>query len=252
MAPAREKVWPVLTAYEHVRAPAVISFRTQTGPLGAGDLDCRWTMLPPDLDPYAVALSHGLAAATGHPIEEVSAQLHQAFDVGGYGFGFGVATGFKKTWTFFPPPLPQPAARLAELPSMPRGVADNLGFLERHGLADIVNTVGIDYPRRTVNLYFNPPSREFFEPQQLRTLVAEAGLPEPSEPLLRFCRQAFGIYTTMNYDSAAIDRITFAVKTRRPLGLPVPAGAGIATLVKNAPLPGRRAVRLRRLDHPRG
>ncbi|MFF2188852.1 aromatic prenyltransferase [Streptomyces sp. NPDC058155] len=232
---SHDKVRPVLTAYQHVMAPAVISFRTQTGPRGADDLDCRWTMLPKDLDPYAVALSNGFATPTGHPVDQVSKEIHQAFPVGGYGFDFGVAGGFKKTWTFFPPPAPQPAARLAELPSMPRSVSDNLAFFERYGVAGIVNTVGIDYPKRTVNLYFNPSSREFFQPQGLRALLAEAGLPEPSEGLLRFCDQAFSVYTTLNWDSSEIERITFSVKTTDPLGLPLDIGPGIEKLVKNPP-----------------
>lgn len=232
---SREKVWPILKAYEHVMDPAVISFRTQTGPRGTGDLDCRWTMLPKDVEPYAVALSNGFATATDHPVDKLSAEIHEAFPVGGYGFDFGVVGGFKKTWTFFPAPTPQPAAQLAELPSMPRSVADNLAFFERYGVADIVNTVGIDYAKRTVNLYFNPASPEFFQPEGLRALLSEAGLPEPSEGLLKFCQQAFGIYTTLNWDSSTIDRITFAVRTKDPLGLPLDIDPAIEKLVKNAP-----------------
>ncbi|MDQ0757382.1 aromatic prenyltransferase [Streptomyces canus] len=234
---SHDKVWPILTAYEHVMAPAVISFRTQTGPRRAGDLDCRWTMLPKDLDPYAVALSNGLATPTGHAVDRLSAEIHQAFPVGGYGFDFGVVGGFKKTWTFFPAPTPQPAAELADLPSMPRSVTDNLAFFERYGVAGIVNTVGIDYPKRTVNLYFNPSSPEFFRPKTLRALLGEAGLPEPSEGLLRFCEQAFCMYTTLSWDSSTIERITFSVKTTDPLGLPLETGPGIENLVKNAPYP---------------
>ncbi|QDY75170.1 aromatic prenyltransferase [Streptomyces qinzhouensis] len=234
---AHDKVRPVLAAYGHVMAPAVISFRTQTGPRGADDLDCRWTMLPKDLDPYAVALSNGFATETGHPVDRVSREIHQAFPVGGYGFDFGVVGGFKKTWTFFPAPAPQPVARLAELPSMPRSVTGNLAFFERHGVAGIVNTVGIDYPKRTVNLYFNPSSPEVFRPKGLRALLSEAGLPEPSEALTRFCEQAFSVYTTLNWESSTIERITFSVRTTDPLGLPVKAGEGIEKLVRHAPYP---------------
>ncbi|MDQ0955789.1 hypothetical protein QFZ24_009798 [Streptomyces phaeochromogenes] len=234
---ARERVWPVLAAYGHVMASAVISFRVQTGPRGADDLDCRWTMLPADLDPYGVAVSEGFARETGHPVDGLSAEIHRAFPVGGYGFDFGVVGGFKKTWTFFPAAVPQPVARLAELSSMPSSVAGNLAFFERYGVADIVNTVGIDYPKRTVNLYFNPPSPGFFRPEGLRAFLGEAGLPEPSEGLLRFCERAFGVYVTLNWDSPTIDRVTFAVKTTDPLGLPVEAGPGIGKLVESAPYP---------------
>ncbi|GAA2916861.1 hypothetical protein GCM10020221_11080 [Streptomyces thioluteus] len=232
----RDTVWPVLEAYQDVMAlPTVISFRTQTGPRGAGDVDCRWTMLPKEVDPYAIALEKGLAEETDHPVGKLLEEIHQAFPIGGYGFDYGVVGGFKKTWTFFPAPAPQPAAKLVELPSMPRSVADNMAFFEKYGLEEIVNTIGIDYAKRTVNLYFNPSEREFFEAEGIRSVLRDAGMPEPSEGLLKFCEQAFGIYLTLSWDSSKIERVTFAVKTTDPLGLPVQVDPVIEKIVKDAP-----------------
>ncbi|MER5933266.1 aromatic prenyltransferase [Streptomyces sp. NPDC002054] len=235
VACSRAQVWPVLTAYQHVMAPAVISFRAQTGPRGIGDLDCRWTMLPKDLDPYAVALSAGLTTETDHPVGTLPGEIHRQFPVNGYGFDFGVAGGFKKTWSFFDAAAPHSVAALGDLPSMPRSVSENLEFFARHGLADLVNTVGIDYAKRTVNLYFARPSAEAFAPEGIQAILRDAGMSAASEELLHFSEQAFGVYTTMSWDSSKVERVTFAARTVDPLGLPVDMDPSLQRLVKEAP-----------------
>ncbi|MFF1308055.1 aromatic prenyltransferase [Streptomyces sp. NPDC058307] len=235
VASSRTKVSPVLTAYQHVMAQAVISFRAQTGPRGIGDLDCRWTMLPKDLDPYRVALSSDLIAETDHPVGILPGEIHRQFPVNGYGFDFGVAGGFKKTWSFFDAAAPHSVAALGDLPSMPPSVSENLGFFTKHGLADLVNTVGIDYVKRTVNLYFARPSAEAFAPDGVRSILRDAGMPEASEQLLHFSEQAFGVYTTMSWDTSKVERVTFAARTTAPLELPVDMDPSLERLVKEAP-----------------
>ncbi|MGW0615488.1 aromatic prenyltransferase [Streptomyces sp. NPDC002788] len=235
VASSRTKVRPVLTSYQHVMAQAVISFRAQTGPRGVGDLDCRWTMLPKDLDPYALALSSDLIAETDHPVGTLPGEIHRQFPVNGYGFDFGVAGGFKKTWSFFDAAAPHSVAALGDLPSMPRSVSENLGFFTKYGLADLVNTVGIDYAKRTVNLYFARPSAEAFAPEGIQSILRDAGMPEASEQLLRFSEQAFGVYTTMSWDTPKIERVTFAARTTAPLELPVDIDPSLERLVKEAP-----------------
>lgn len=232
---SREKVWPVLTAYKDVTPQSVISFRVQTGPRSAGDLDCRCTMLPKDADPYAVALSNGLTTARDHPVDTLLGEIHQQLPVNGYGFDFGVVGGFKKTWSFFAADDPQPLSKIIDLPSLPRSVFENLEFFSRYDLTDLVNTVGIDYSKRSVNLYFARPSVESFEAKGIQSILRDAGMPEPSEELLKFCEQAFGIYTTLSWDSSKIERVTFAVKTPDPMALPVHIDPRIEKLVKDAP-----------------
>jgi hypothetical protein len=60
-------------------------------------------------------------------------------------------------------------------------------------------------------------------------------LPEPSEEMLRFGEQAFAIYTTLNWDSPKIERITYAVNTPDPMALPVTIDPKIEKLIKDAP-----------------
>ncbi|MFF4276050.1 aromatic prenyltransferase [Streptomyces sp. NPDC001536] len=225
----------ILSAYGDTLAQAVLAFRVATSKRNAGGLDCRFTMLPPDLDPYAVALSHGLIEATDHPVGSLLGELHAGFPIGFSGIDFGVVGGFKKTWSFFPLDDLKPLSELVALKSMPAGAAANLDLFTRYGVAGKVSLVGIDYRHRSVNVYFGAAPASVFRPEVLTSLLKEAGLPAPSERLLRFATGAFGIYATLTWDSPKVERITIAAMTDDPLSLPVPVEPDIADFLKNAP-----------------
>ncbi|MFI9583726.1 aromatic prenyltransferase [Streptomyces sp. NPDC052236] len=218
IVPSHDKVWPILTAYGDVLPQAVIAFRV--GTRDAGDLDCRFTALPKDVNPYAFALSNGLATEADHPGGALLSDVQERFPVRSHGIDFGVVGGFKKTWTFFPMDNLQKLSRLADIPSMPRSLADNIEFYTRHGLDDKVSMIGIDYPSRTVNVYFLGAPAECREPETIRSIVRELGLPDPSEQMLQLAQQATGIYTTLSWDSPKVERITFAALISDLMALP--------------------------------
>ncbi|MEU1408906.1 aromatic prenyltransferase [Streptomyces sp. NPDC005728] len=235
VATSRDTVWPILTAYGDTLAKAVIAFRVATGERNAGEFDCRFTLLPKELDPYAAALSHGLAAKTDHPVGSLIAELHRDFPIDSTGIDFGVVGGFAKTWSFFPIDDLQPLSKLAQLPSMPPGVAANLDFFTRYDLADRVSLVGIDYPHKSLNLYFGAAPADVFSAQGITSILRDARLPEPSERLLQLGAQAFGIYATLSWESERVERITIAAMTSDPTTLPVRIEPKIEHFVKNAP-----------------
>ncbi|MFJ3671308.1 DoxX family protein [Streptomyces sp. NPDC090106] len=93
-----------------------------------GDLDCRSTSLPPDPDPYAVAVRHGPVEATDHPVASLPGERHARFPNGFSGIGFGVVGGFEKTWSSFPLDDPKPPFEPVDaLPSLPAAAAGGLG-----------------------------------------------------------------------------------------------------------------------------
>jgi hypothetical protein len=231
---SREKVWPVLSAYGDAIGHAVVAFRVATGSRHKGELDCRFTTQP-DVDPYAVALSHGFTAATGHPVGALLADLGRRCPVDSYGIDFGVVGGFKKIWTFFPPDDLQGLSTLAAVPSMPPGLAANAGFFARHGLDDRANLVGIDYHHRTVNVYVGEPPAESLTPRAVMAMLRDIGMPPPSDQLLELSGRAFGVYATFGWDSARIERLTFAVMTPDPTTLPVRLEPKIEKFVRGAP-----------------
>jgi hypothetical protein len=235
IACSRDKVWPILTAYgDALDAQTVIAFRVATGARHAGDLDFRFTV-PENVDPYAVALSNGLTTETVHPVGALLSEIGKRCPIESYGVDFGVVGGFKKVGPFFPTDDLQGLAKLADIPSMPDSLSENVGFFTRHNLDDKVSLVGIDYHHRTVNMYFGELAAECREPETILSMLREIGLPDPSEQMLKLGQKAFGIYATLSWDSSKIERLTFAMMAPNPMALPVRLEPNIAQFVNNAP-----------------
>ncbi|HEY0640308.1 MAG TPA: aromatic prenyltransferase [Pseudonocardiaceae bacterium] len=235
VACSRETVWPVLAAYGDAVPEAVICFRVATDARHSGELNCHLMMLPPDVDPYAHAVSEGLVAGTGHPVGALLSDIRDRCPVAGYGIDFGVVGGFQKAWSIFPADAMQDLPTLAGLPSMPRSLAGNLGFFTDRRVQDRVSLVGIDYARRTANVYFGELPAGCLEPEAVVSMHREIGLPDPSDRMLEFGRQAFGFYVTLSWDSPRIERISFSVMTPDPLALPVQLDPTIEHFLKSVP-----------------
>jgi hypothetical protein len=231
---SRDEVWPVLTAYEDAFTEAVIVLSIATGS-DAGELDYSITIPKGGADPYEVALEKGFTAPTDHPVGVLLSDIRDRFPLGGYAIDVGVGGGFKKTYTFFPLEDLPGVPGLSEVPSMPRSLAGNAGYLAEHGLVGGVTGIGIDYQHNTANIYFGKLPAERLEPQAIRSLIVGLGLPEPSEQLLEFARSAFAIYITLNWDSPKIERICFAVITSDPMGIPAQLDPEIARFATIAP-----------------
>jgi hypothetical protein len=230
-----DKVWHILATYgDQLDTQAAIAFRVATGARHVGELDFRFTV-PPDTDPYNLALSNGLTRQTSHPAGALLPDIRDRCPVDCYGIDFGVVGGFKKIWPFFPPDDLQGLPGLAAIPSMPRGLAANASFFDRHGLASKVSLTGIDYQHHTVNVYFGELPGECLEPAAIASMLRELGLPDPSEQMLRLGQQAFGIYATFSWDSPNVERFTFAVVTQDPTALSVRLEPKIERFVREVP-----------------
>ncbi|MGW0771492.1 aromatic prenyltransferase [Streptomyces sp. NPDC002676] len=231
ISPAPDKVRPILSAYDLDKV--VVAFRVTTR--GHQDLDCRFTALPADVNPYLYAVSRGIAEGTDHPVGRLLEEVQENIPVTAHGVDFGVVGGFKKTWTFLPVTDLQKLQKVAALPSMPRSLAENLDFYARYGLDDKNSMIGIDYPSRTVNVYFLQFPDACREPGTVRAMLRDLGLPEPSERQLELARQAVGIYTTLNWESSEIQRITFATMVPDVRALPdrITVDAQVEKFAKN-------------------
>lgn len=232
---SRDQVWPILTTYGDAAADAMIAFRVASGARNAGEFNCHFMMLPPDLDPYTRALSNGLIPATDHPAGSLLAEIDARFPIDSHGVDFGIVGGFKKAWSIFPPGDLQALSGLAGLASMPQSLAEHADFFSRYGLDDRVSLVGIDYRHRTANVYFGKLPAELLEPAAIRSMLRDLELPEPSEQLLRLGKEAFGIYTTLSWDSPKVERFCFSIITPDPLSLPVRLDSAIEHFVKSIP-----------------
>lgn len=234
--PSREAVMPVLNAYGDALAHSVLAFRVATADRHVGELDCRARMQPNDLDPYEIAITNSLLTRWEHPVHQLFDEIRNNCPIDSNAIDFGAVRGFKKIWPFFVQDQMQEVSKLAALPSMPRSVSDNVGLFHRHGLHGNVGLVGIDYEHRTINLYFVELPREFYEPESLRRVNHDAGLPEPSPQMLAHCRAAFGVYVTLNWTDSTIERISYPVMTSDPHSLPVKLEPMIERFVDSVPI----------------
>jgi hypothetical protein len=204
---SRDRVLPVLAAYGYPLTDAGIGFAVLSGERNAGELDYTMTVSPEIDDPYAVALSNGFVAKTDHPVGVLLTDLHERLSGSDYIVDAGVVGGFKKILSHFPQ-NPQKVSTLADIPSMPRAVAENDGFFARHGL-DNVAMIAIDYGRETMNLYFQRPP-EPLDRKTILSMTRESGLAEPSERALEFAQKAFRVNVTVGWDAPKIVRIALA------------------------------------------
>ncbi|MFJ4832088.1 aromatic prenyltransferase [Streptomyces sp. NPDC088747] len=231
----RDEVWPILAAYEDaITADSGIVFSAQTGESQAGELE--YTVQVSGIgDPYARAVANGFVAPTDHPVSTLLSDIQERVSIGLYAIDCGVAGGFKKIYALFPEL--QTVAQLAAIPSVPPALAQNADFFARHGL-DGTAVIGIDYQHRTMNVYFQLPSAGNLDPESVRSILREIGLPEPDEQILEYACTSYRIYTTLSWESPKIQRISFAPQPRPGLdlsALPAKLEPGIEQFMHNAP-----------------
>jgi Aromatic prenyltransferase Orf2 len=210
---SREKIWPILTAYADALPEAGMVVSVSTGGHPPKELDYTITMPMALGDPYAVAQSNGFVSAAGHPAATLLSDIHARVSVTEHLIDAGVDSGFSKIYAHFPFDL-LGVQKLADVPAMPRSVAENAGLFLRHYLNDVA-MIGIDYRRKTVNLYFAQLPDEFRDARNILSLHRELGLPKPNEKWLEFAKKSFRVYATLSWDSPKIERICFARKPFR-------------------------------------
>lgn len=229
---ARDKIWPVLTAYQDALADAVVVF-SMAGGRRATELDFSISV-PTDLgDPFTTALRRGLTEKTNHPVDNLLAELTDGFEIGMYAIDGMVTTGFKKTYASFPTNEPQPLTALLDVPSMPESARANAELFARYGL-DKVQMVSVDYPKRQVNLYFSELDTDYLQPEHVKSLARETGLVEPTEMGLDFASGSFAVYPTLGYDNDIVDRITYAVISVDPTLAPTKSEPEVSQLSRYA------------------
>jgi hypothetical protein len=215
VACSRDTVWPVLTAYGDALTQAAFAFRVATDVVPGGELDVRFSVRN-DVDPYALALANGLIPDTDHPVGTLLSDIHQRFPIDTYGIDFGIVSGFRKIYAFFPAEDLQSLSKLVDIPSMAPSLAENLGFFTGHGVADKMSVVSVDYQHKTVNVCFGWPPEDGLDADAVRSMLREIGMPAPSERMLTLGQQAFGMYLTLSWDSSKVHRICFPTLTPDP------------------------------------
>jgi hypothetical protein len=233
---SREKVWPILTEFEEAFTDGMIVFSAQTGERYAGRLDYSFSV-PLELgDPYARALSNGFIAETDHPVNSLLAGIQEKCSISNYMVDCEADGGLTKLYAHFPHDL-QKVSSLADIPSMPRAVAENADFFARHGL-DNVAMIGIGYESKTMSVYFQFDAESRPEPKAIGSMLREIGIPEPDERTLEYACKSLRANITLGWDSPDIIRVALAPPPTRGLGpsaVPAPVPPNYARFATTAP-----------------
>jgi Aromatic prenyltransferase Orf2 len=233
---SRDKIWPILTAYEGAFPEAGMVFSVSTGERPPEELDYTITVPITFGDPYVTARSNRLVAETDHPVATLLSDIQARVPVAEYLIDAGVVGGFNKIYANFPFNLQQ-VSKLAEIPSMPATLAQSASLFERHHLNEVA-MIGIDYSRKMFNLYFAGLTDEYREARNILSLHREIGLPEPDERWLEFAKKSFRFYATLSWDSPKVKRICFAHAPTRDWDssvLPVRIEPEIEKFLKGSP-----------------
>lgn len=216
---SRDKVWPILSAFEGgFSEGGGVIFSLQADEQ-VPELEYSIQVSPGITDPYAHALANGFFAETEHPVRALLSEIVELVPTSEHYIDCGIVGGFKKIYSNFPH-APQKVAKLADLPSMPHALSENLEFFARHGLEDVA-LVGADCKNRTVNLYFQLPEGVAgdLDPKTVQAMLGETGMSEPSEKMLAYAGKAYRVYVTLSWDFSEILRISFAPQPRRSVDL---------------------------------
>lgn len=231
IACSRDKVWPYVAAYGYALEAGVF-FTTWTGGQ-AGELNYALLLPAAGADPYARAVSSGFTAKTDHPVGSLLSDMQERCSVSGSGVECGVVGGFKEIYSFFRPDAMPGLSQLADIPSMPRSLAENAGFLAQHGVdGNVIGLTAINYQHRTVSVYFGGLG---LQRESILSLLRGLGMPEPSAQELELMQKAFAVYPIFSWDSPKINRICFAVPAQDPIALPVRIEPEIEQFAKRAP-----------------
>jgi hypothetical protein len=233
---SRDKVLPILTAFEEAFADGMVVFNAQTGKRYAGRLDYSFS-LPLEMgDPYARARSNGFIAETDHPINSLLAGVQGKCSISNYMVDCEADGGLTKLYVHFPHDM-QKVSSIAHIPSMPSAVAENADLFARYGLNN-VPMIGIGYENKTMSVYFQFDADSRPEPKAIGAMLREIGMPEPSERTLEYASKSLRANITMGWDSPEIIRVALAPPPTRGLGpsaVPAPVPPNYARFAANSP-----------------
>ena len=184
-------------------------------------INLRYINLLVPFYPFDIALKNGLIKNDGHPSVGIIPTFMNHLGVtpssGIFGVDVGAATGLEKIWFFFPNSVP--LAEFLKIPGLPGGVKAHVDYFKKHQL-DVVKLIGVDFPAKSINLYFFAWEIGGLTPKKSAGLLGDLGLNVPNDEVLQHCARALPLYYTFKWDSPEVQRVCFGCFAPEPALVP--------------------------------
>ena len=226
----------VLEAYSDFFSRAPVTFVTNTRRQEKRKLSVRYVDLEVPHDPFQIALDKGLITPDGHPIYKLLAEIRSRFPMIGYGIDLDAWYGLVKIWPFV---IPGPVKQVLGMTTLPRSVDDYASYFSRHHL-DVFSLFALDFPSKSVNLYFMIKKPGQFTPGQISRMLEELKFEVPAPEILEYCSQATTIYPTFKWDVDGIQRLCFGVTAHDSSQVPTHLHPLLETYTRQVPILGEK------------
>ncbi|WP_107656235.1 aromatic prenyltransferase [Nocardia suismassiliense] len=198
---------PVLDTLSDLWTGSVVAVRTTTHPVPERQVNAR-VMYPGEPTELIQTLRDaGLLTYTGHPMEQLLAEICAAMPVRA-GVDVALDGGVEKIWLIFPELVS--VERMLAFPGMPESARGHAAHLSRYG--GRIGILGVDFAARTMNLY-----SQVFEAGQLTaadisTILADLDFVAATDEELALLGRTFNLYRTFSWTSPRMERICFPLR----------------------------------------
>ncbi|WP_330254271.1 aromatic prenyltransferase [Nocardia sp. NBC_00565] len=220
---------PVLDTLADLWANSVVGVRTTTHPVHEREVNAR-VMHPGDPTDLIERLrAAGLLTYTGHPMEQLLAEISAAVPVRS-GVDLALAGGVQKIWLVFPELIG--VERILGFSGMPESARAHAAHLSRYG--GRIGILAVDFDARTMNLYSNVFEPGHLAPADIAEILAELDFTAATDDELALLGRTFNLYRTFSWSEPGMRRICFPVRCE-PSSFPTHLDPVLARFVDGAP-----------------
>ncbi|WP_433724333.1 aromatic prenyltransferase [Nocardia sp. CA-129566] len=198
---------PVLDTLADLWTNSVVGVRTTTHPVPEREVNARVMHPGAPTDLIERLRNAGLLTYTGHPMEQLLAEISAAVPVRS-GVDLALAGGVQKIWLVFPELLE--VEQILGFSGIPDSARANAEHLTRYG--GQIGILAVDFDARTTNLYSNVFAPGTLAPADIAGILAELDFAPADDAELELLGRTFNLYRTFSWTSPRMQRICFPVR----------------------------------------
>lgn len=198
---------PVLEALAELWTSSWIGVRTTNHPAAKREVNARLMNSSATADPVRTLRDAGLLTFTGHPMEQLLADISAAIPLR-WGVDLSMSSGVQKIWLVFPELVS--VDQMLAFPGIPEAARGHATHLSRYG--GEIGMMAVDFISHTMNWYsrvFNPGD---LTAADITKMLAELDFAPATPTELAILERTFNVYRTFSWASPQMQRICFPVR----------------------------------------